>query len=86
MARLNPRLLSLVSPSMRFLRGLAGRVLPCGCLIGVYETYGGVVVATIDARSPDCSHPNHRLHEVLEMDQATLTPSPSVGVRPSSRM
>ena len=35
---------------MRLLRGLAGEVLTCGCLAGVYETYEGRVVVTIDAR------------------------------------
>ena len=40
--------------TMRLLRGLSGRVLPCGCLVGVYETYEGEVVATIDARGKQC--------------------------------
>ena len=50
---------------MRFLRGLSGRVLACGCLIGVYETYDGVVVATIDARGDACRESEHRLHAVV---------------------
>jgi len=53
---------------MRLLRGLAGRVLPCGCLIGVYETYGGGVVSTIDAVGRGCNKPNHQLHRVIESD------------------
>jgi len=37
-------------------------------LIGVYETYGGVVVSTIDAVGRGCSKPNHQLHRVIESD------------------
>jgi hypothetical protein len=53
---------------MRFLRGLSGRVLTCGCLVGVYETYDGVVVATIDARGQACPDAEHRLHAVVPVD------------------
>ena len=52
---------------MRFLRGLAGKALPCGCLVGVYETYNGGVVATIDARGVDCRQPDHRLHGLVQL-------------------
>jgi len=68
MSRLNRRWQALVLPGMRFLRGLAGKALPCGCLVGVYETYNGGVVATIDARGPQCSHPDHSLHRVVSID------------------
>ena len=51
--------------TMRLLRGLSGRVLPCGCLVGVYETYEGAVVATIDARGKQCQSRDHRLHATL---------------------
>jgi hypothetical protein len=40
-------------------------VLPCGCLIGVYETYDRDVIATIDARGAACRLPAHRLHAVV---------------------
>jgi hypothetical protein len=53
---------------MRLLRGLSGRVLSCGCLVGVYETYDGAVVATIDARGPRCSSRDHRLHAVIPVE------------------
>ncbi len=52
---------------MRLLRGLAGRVLPCGCLVGVYETYSGLVVATIDARGSDCSRASHRVNGPVDV-------------------
>ena len=68
MTGLNPRLRSVGSPPMRLLRGLAGRVLPCGCLVGVYETYRGGVVATVDARGPSCDDSKHRLHDIVELN------------------
>lgn len=54
---------------MRVLRGLRGHVLPCGCLVGVYETYDGRVVASIDAPGPDCSA--HRRHEAVPCPSRT---------------
>jgi hypothetical protein len=54
---------------MRLLRGVAGKVLGCGCLVGIYETYGGSVIATIDARGPSCDVASHRLHEELPAAQ-----------------
>jgi hypothetical protein len=71
---LNPRRQLLVSPGMRFLRGLAGKALPCGCLVGVYETYNGGIVATIDARGAQCRHPDHSLHEIVSLN-ASASPS-----------
>lgn len=50
---------------MRLLRGLAGEVLTCGCLVGVYETYEGRVVVTIDARGVSCTDPTHTRHAVV---------------------
>jgi len=70
---------------MRFLRGLAGRVLPCGCLVGVYETYSGGVVATIDACGPSCSQPNHRLHEAVQLNQPGAMPTSVLDNAGSSR-
>jgi hypothetical protein len=54
--------------NMRLLRGLSGRVLDCGCLVGVYETYDATVVATIDARGPVCRASAHRLHAVIPVE------------------
>jgi hypothetical protein len=53
---------------MRLLRVLTGQLLPCGCLVGIYETYEGRVVASIDARGYDCDH--HRLHQTLSNRRA----------------
>lgn len=55
--------------TMRLLRGLSGRVLSCGCLVGVYETYEGEVVATIDARGKQCPSADHRLHATIPVQK-----------------
>jgi hypothetical protein len=46
---------------MRILRGLGSDILPCGCFVGLYETYDGKNVAMIDAVSPRCTDRRHRL-------------------------
>ncbi len=50
---------------MRILRALGGRLLPCGCLVGRYETYTGATVWLVDAVAPDCHHPAHRPSAML---------------------
>ena len=64
---------------MRVLRGVGGRVLACGCLVGIYETYKGEVVATLDARGPSCSEPDHRPNTRLP-----VTPHPPFDISPDS--
>jgi hypothetical protein len=44
---------------MAILRGLSSRLLPCGCLVGVYETYEGAIVTVVDARGVACANPAH---------------------------
>jgi hypothetical protein len=44
---------------MRILRGLTSRVLPCGCIAGVYETYDGSVVTLLDERDATCQVDTH---------------------------
>ncbi len=57
---------------MRILRGLKSRLLPCGCLAGVYETYDGTVVALLDDRSSECGIARHVAGaEVPEFSLAT---------------
>lgn len=85
-APLNLGRLRAVSPSMRLLRGLGGRVLPCGCLVGVYETYGGDVVATIDSRGLTCSEPAHHLHTIVPPDALNPAhPQPAGATVPAVR-
>ena len=40
---------------MRFRRGVSSRVLSCGCLVGLYETYDETVVAVVDVSDPGCA-------------------------------
>ena len=44
---------------MRILRGLKSRLLPCGCMAGIYETYDGDIVTLLDDRGVDCSRTDH---------------------------
>jgi len=44
---------------MRILRGLTSRLLPCGCIAGVYETYDGAVVTLLDERDERCPQSAH---------------------------
>ena len=44
---------------MRILRGLTSRLLPCGCLAGIYETYDGAVVMLLDDRHAGCTNATH---------------------------
>jgi hypothetical protein len=45
---------------MRILRLLSSRLLPCGCLAGLYEAYAGPVVWIVDARGANCTNSTHR--------------------------
>jgi hypothetical protein len=51
--------------SMRILRGLSSKTLPCGCLAGVYETYDGVVVEIVDAKGTRCDDSSHRDGKII---------------------
>jgi hypothetical protein len=44
---------------MRILRGVSSRLLSCGCLAGVYETYDGEIVTIVDARGASCADSLH---------------------------
>jgi hypothetical protein len=45
---------------MRILRGLTSRLLPCGCVAGIYETYDGEVVTLLDERQSTCLDSTHK--------------------------
>jgi hypothetical protein len=64
---------------MRILRVVASARLPCGCLVGVYETYDGAVAHLIDYRDPGCRDSTHRSGAVVreEMKEAVGKPEPS---------
>ena len=53
---------------MRIQRGLGSRVLACGCVAGVYETYDGETVAILDARGTTCADSAHEQGKQLPLD------------------
>jgi hypothetical protein len=57
---------------MRILRGLTSRVLPCGCVAGIYETYDGPVVTLLDEREATCQIDGHengnRIPDLVDAD------------------
>ena len=60
---------------MRVLRGLSGKALPCGCLVGTYEMYDGRVTTMIDARGGRCSEPGHAVGATV----IDVAPTPDEG-------
>jgi hypothetical protein len=51
------------SPGVRTLVG--SRVLPCGCLTGVYETWSNQQVTIIDTRGRACAIATHETNGIL---------------------
>ena len=51
------------SPGVRALLG--SRVLPCGCLTGIYETWANRQVTIIDARGDACTIARHETNGIL---------------------
>jgi hypothetical protein len=64
--------------TMRILRGLSSRLLPCGCLAGIYETYDGVVVGILDARGQACTDPEHLPESVIPIPLPDPVPAKGV--------
>lgn len=63
---------------MRLLRGLSGQMLPCGCLVGVYETYDGQVLAMVDVVGTTCGVAQHVRHATLHELPERIRRHPSV--------
>ena len=55
------------TPGLRQL--LDSRVLPCGCLIGIYETQDRRLVEILDARCEVCED-SHNLNQVVRVRDA----------------
>lgn len=55
---------------MRILKGLSSRRLPCGCVVGIYETYRAEIVALVDSREPACDRKEHVQGQQLTVDQS----------------
>jgi hypothetical protein len=74
---------------MTRLRGLESHQLPCGCLLGVYETCDGFVVRLFDAISDTCGNPGHRPGTIVpaeasDVSIATEGHEPAVRTRTTS--
>ena len=44
---------------MRILRVVGSGLLPCGCFVGLYETYSGPTVQIVEELGVNCSDPGH---------------------------
>ena len=55
---------------MRIRRGLSSRHLPCGCTVGVYETYRDEIVSIVDARGARCADSAHVVGNMVPMGRA----------------
>jgi len=68
---------------MRILRGVGSRMLPCGCLVGLYEAYNTKTVALIDARGSACPDAGHRMNAAVVIELLSpLGHPPLAGGRP----
>jgi hypothetical protein len=67
---------------MSILRLLANRPLPCGCVVGIYETYAGPLQWVVDAQAEECMNPAHRPgRSVSPQKQSDLMPRGTGGVQ-----
>jgi hypothetical protein len=67
---------------MRIRRGLSSRVLACGCLAGIYETYRDEIVVIVDAKNTDCPDPSHVDGNVIPALTRENQPPPHQTPRP----
>ena len=44
---------------MRILRVVGSKLLPCGCFVGLYETYDGPTVQIVEERGLTCIDARH---------------------------
>lgn len=58
---------------MRILRGVGSTLLPCGCLVGLYETYDGRTVGLLDARNPACVIAAHHVNALVSAGPSDST-------------
>jgi hypothetical protein len=64
---------------MQILRGVGSRMLPCGCLVGLYEAYDTKTVALIDARGSGCLDAAHRVDAAVTIDMVSALRHPRLG-------
>jgi hypothetical protein len=51
------------TPGLRNL--VSGGVLPCGCLVGTYETWTRRVITIVDERASACGDDRHQANAIL---------------------
>lgn len=61
------------SPALR--TQLAGRIEPCGCAVGIYQSWRGETVTVVDMSNPGCAE-GHRMGEVN--DTAAVGSAPPI--------
>ena len=57
---------------------LSGRVLPCGCLVGSYETWEGSVVDVLDAHDERCHEAAHADNAIVRYAHAADASQPNI--------
>jgi hypothetical protein len=57
---------------MRIRQALNSYTRPCGCLVGVYETYAGEVIEILDAPGEGCADASHREGTILAKAQMPM--------------
>jgi hypothetical protein len=80
-----PHMFSLFGWTPALRRMLRSSILPCGCSVGVYETFSGEVVRILDACSDTCGNAVHSVDAVLaaEPEPDDADPQPR-GVGPGA--
>lgn len=63
----------------RIYRVLKGEHLPCGCAVGVYERYDGVVVRLLDVRGLACFRADHRVGAIVRPQDGPAVPGAREG-------
>jgi hypothetical protein len=51
-------------------RCVGGGRMPCGCTVGLYETFNGATLAVIDVRAPSCRTGDHAAGSLLDAAEA----------------
>jgi len=54
-------------------RCVRGMALPCGCVVGVYETYAGGAIAVIDVVASSCAGLGHDVNVVVTEQPGSRT-------------
>ncbi len=73
------------SPGLRSL--IASAQMPCGCLIGSYETWRGDVIDVIDSTGHNCGAADHRKNTLIRhAAYSAVAPSPSDDFEPAAKV